>query len=202
MSEATIMERLKSETAEQHKQAESVELEKQLASGELPRQKYVEYLGERLFLHRVLEEKLLKLRESDPRTATIITDDRFHSKRLEDDLSFFNVDIDSLEPSEPTKQMLAEMETDSVAILGYFYVFEGSTNGARFIAKALRRVHGLEDRGLQYLDPYGEEQRAIWMKFKDEMNAQPFSDEEKSAMIEAAKNAFTGIMRIDSSIAG
>lgn len=74
------------------------------------------------------------------------------------------------------------------------YVLEGSNNGNRFIAKAVRRALGLvEGAGDRYLDPYGDAQRGLWAHFKQRMDAAGWSGEEADAMVRAAQDTFDAV---------
>jgi heme oxygenase len=113
-----------------------------------------------------------------------------------------------VEPStiEPLKgaQNLVEtiQQAPSPAVLmGIYYVFEGSKNGARFIARALGKAWGKTDgEGMKYLDPHGEAQRGLWMKFREDMNAIDWSSEEQDTMVKAAQDTFDAISALDDEI--
>jgi heme oxygenase len=81
--------------------------------------------------------------------------------------------------------------------MGIFYVFEGSKNGARYISKALKEK-GVT--ALRYLDPHGEEQRPIWMKFRSDMDAISWSPTEQDSMVSAAQATFDAISSLDDAI--
>ena len=82
--------------------------------------------------------------------------------------------------------------------MGIYYVFEGSKNGARYIAKALAKQAGIT--ALKYLDPHGEAQRGLWMKFKADMDAIPWTPAEQDSMVRAAQATFSAISRLDDEI--
>src|SRR5690606_5322893 len=108
-----------------------------------------------------------RVRGTNAHLGAIVKDHHFHTGSLEQDLRFYGVDPDTVEPTPGTERMNAYIdaveEKDPAALLGIQYVFEGSTNGARFIARSIRMAYGLEDRdGTRYLDPYGDAQRANW----------------------------------------
>jgi heme oxygenase len=85
--------------------------------------------------------------------------------------------------------------------MGIYYVFEGSKNGARFIAKALAKAWGLSDTtSFRYLDPHGEEQRSLWMKFRTDMDGIAWTPNEKDLMVKAAQATFDAISSLDDAI--
>lgn len=206
MSEQTIMERLKTETWPQHQQAERQDLEKELISGTLPKELFVEYLAQRYVIHQALEAHLQKAAEQEPRVKNLLAGGRrLHQPRIAQDLEFFGQDAAKAQPLEPTAAMIKEIgevaDKQPVALLGFFYVFEGSTNGARYIARAIRGAYRLQGAdGTRYLDPYGEEQRPLWDDFKTTMNSYEFTPGEQEAIIEAARSTFTHMIDIDQAI--
>ncbi|MCC5875394.1 MAG: biliverdin-producing heme oxygenase [Candidatus Sumerlaeia bacterium] len=204
-TQATIMERLKEETKEAHKRAESQDLEKALIKGALPREVYANYIAQRYFIHLSLEKALLSLRQKDARVAGVVEEIRFHSSRAAQDLKDLGLDLATVKPLDATSKTV-DYITDlgnkgSLALLGVFYVFEGSTNGARYISMALRRSYGFEGNfGTHYLDPYGEDQPAQWQKFKTEVNSQTFSPEEQELILAGATETFDSIVAVDTAI--
>jgi heme oxygenase len=81
------------------------------------------------------------------------------------------------------------------------YVFEGSKNGARYIARALRgslRISGAP--GLRYLDPHGEAQRPVWESFKQRLDAAPLDAAEVDGIILAAKACFAHVTAVDGAL--
>lgn len=86
-------------------------------------------------------------------------------------------------------------EERPASLLGAHYVFEGSKNGGRFIARAMRGAYGLAGPdGFRYLEPYGEEQPHRWKAFKAAMETLPLSSTDQDAIVDAAKETFRGIM--------
>jgi heme oxygenase len=85
--------------------------------------------------------------------------------------------------------------------MGIYYVFEGSKNGARYIAKAMAKAWGKADTtSFRYLDPHGESQRGLWMKFRSDMDAIPWTAAEQDEMVKAAQSTFDAISSLDDAI--
>jgi heme oxygenase len=197
-----VMARLRSSTWPQHQRAESRPLEQSLVRGTLPRDQYVAYLAQRWLIHCALERALLELRRARPDLAAVIDEKLFQQRQLEADLAHFGVELAAIAPLAATRKLCDEIDrlsaANSVALLGMYYVFEGSKNGARYIARALRGAYSLTDgNGLRYLDPHGEAQRALWQDFKARMDAIPFTDPETEAMIAAARLTFDCVSELD-----
>ena len=77
-------------------------------------------------------------------------------------------------------------------------MFEGSKNGARYIARALAKQAGVT--ALKYLDPHGELQRELWLKFKATMDAIAWTPAEQDSMVQAAQATFASISSLDDEI--
>jgi heme oxygenase len=81
-------------------------------------------------------------------------------------------------------------------LLGALYVLEGSTNGGRFLARALRKSWGLDKDGIAYFDPYGEEQPQKWASFRKKMDSASFDVAQQDAIVEMAKATFLAIAEV------
>ncbi|MCU0303772.1 MAG: biliverdin-producing heme oxygenase [Thermoanaerobaculales bacterium] len=202
MTEAhrTIMERLREETSGHHKDAESRTLQRQIAKGTVERGAFVRYLGQLYLVHRTLEDGLREARVKHPAIAVLATSERMRVPDLVYDLEFFEVAPESLLPGRATRRFVSLMEkvraSDPVALLGAFYVVEGSTNGGRFLAQVLHRAWNLDGDGLASLDPYGDRQPLLWGAFKREMNAAAFEPGQVEAIVGMAKRTFEAIAEI------
>jgi heme oxygenase len=85
--------------------------------------------------------------------------------------------------------------------MGIYYVFEGSKNGARYIAKAMAKAWGKADTTrFRYLDPHVDSQRGLWMKFRSDMDAIPWTAAEQDQMVKAAQSTFDAISSLDDAI--
>ncbi|MCC6910114.1 MAG: biliverdin-producing heme oxygenase [Phycisphaerales bacterium] len=202
-AQAGIMDRLRSGTAELHKQAESRPLQKQLGAGTLPRAAFAAYMGQLLLVHDCLESCLDAQLERGGHAAFAVAWQSLarHSENLRQDLVALGLEPHAVAPLPATAALLDELgrwsDTGDLALIGALYVLEGSMNGNRFIAKALQRAWGVETaNGLSYLDPYGEEQRPTWAAFRSRVNAVSFSEDEASAILAGADRMFQAIGEI------
>lgn len=196
-----IMQRLKSETQDLHDAAESHELQRKLMKGELSRELYAAHLGQLYLVHKALESAIRDAQTSVPALQTVVHDYQFQVPYLEEDLAFYGLSIDSLEPTPGTARLIEKIEqaakSDPIALLGFQYVLEGSNNGSKYIAKAVSRAYQIESGpGLRYLDPYGDNQRAYWGAFIADMAKCSFSDAQSDALVDAAGDMFRGIAEI------
>ncbi len=192
-----VMDRLKQETAELHAAAERHPFQAAMIRGALGREGYAAYLGQILLVHRALEDRLGSLR-ADARVAAIATDARFRTAAIVEDLAALDGRDTDHAATQGTARLIQSIEVAEIPeLLGMLYVLEGSTNGGRFIARAVGRSLGLPPGpGLRYLDPYGDEQPARWEAFKDDLRAAAFTPAEHGRMVDGAKAMFRGLVRV------
>ncbi len=200
-----VMEALRTRTTEHHERAEKHPFQKALVSGRLPRPAYRENIAQLMFIHAELEARLRTLRESDPRVAAIIGDNRFHSGTFESELRFLGMEPGAAQALPEVTGLAEELRTlaagEPLAALGMLYVLEGSTNGGVFIAKAVTRAYGLTGpEGTRWLNPHGEGQRPAWIAFKQAMDGAGFTPGEIEAMVEAARWMFDAVSRVGSAV--
>ena len=195
-----IMARLKSETAAQHAEAESKPLEAALVSGAIGQDQYKKYLAQRWLIHRELEAATDAALKKETRLGSLGLPGLYQTKNLESDLGQLGVDLKSIQPLKGATKLIAEIKNAAspATLMGIYYVFEGSKNGARYIAKALGGRARIT--ALKYLDPHGEAQRGLWMKFRADMDAIAWTPAEQDSMVQAAQATFTAISSLDDEI--
>jgi heme oxygenase len=157
-----------------------------------------------MHLHGALEESIAGAMGEEARLR-IVTDEQLGMPRLEQDLRTLGLDPATVAPSGATAAACAQVRAlgakSPVTLLGSHYVLEGSKNGNRYIAMALRRGLGLSPGdGDTYLDPYGEEQRAKWQAFRTAMGAQAYTPAETDAVIAAAGEMFDHVSAVCAAI--
>jgi heme oxygenase len=192
---------LRESTASHHRRAEQHEFQREFVRGTLPRELYVRWLGQLLQIHTALEAHLDRLVARQPAFQAVFDDTRRKVDPLRKDLAFLEAAADR--PALPAAgAMIAWMaslaETRLLALLGVFYVLEGSTNGSKFIARKVRPAYGLpaDGSGTAYLDPYGDAQPARWQEFKAAMDALPLPAGELAPIVEAAQHTFDSIREL------
>ncbi len=196
---ASVMERLKSSTQHLHDSAEHHPVQRALFKGRLPREAYVTMLGQLLLVHNALETALRSLMTHRQALSAIVEPWQFQTPYLQADLAHFGVDASVIRPLPATTRLLESIRTAAderpFALLGMHYVVEGSNNGSRFSAMAVRRAYNLAPgHGDRYLDPYGELQRERWQAFKTSMMAGAFTPQDTEQLLEGAQDMFRGIL--------
>ncbi len=194
----SVMEVLKTSTQELHDAAEGHRFQQALVRGEVTREQYAAYLGQLLLVHRALEGELRRHAATVPAIAKVVKPEQYQEPYLLEDLAFFGVEPERIVPLASTMALVDEVmeasRRDPLSLLGYHYVMEGSNNGNKFIAKALAKSLGLSGSGgLRYLDPYGDQQRALWTAFKENMNGCGFTPAQMMSLAKAAQAMFRGI---------
>jgi heme oxygenase len=170
-------------------------------SGRRPIESYADLLQQLLHVHRALETHLRLHAETNASIGQVVREAQFQEQHLLEDLRSLDREPDSSPPLPASRALIDEIHATAgrcpVALLGIHYVFEGSKNGGRFIAAALRRGYRLEGSdGLRYLDPHGDAQPALWREFKEVMESIDLTVEDQDAIVGAAMMTFRGIMGI------
>lgn len=196
-----ITDLLRDSTRDLHDAAEHHEFQRAMFKAHISRAQYAEYLSQMLLVHKSLEGHLRRLRASVPAFGLVIHEFQYQEPYIREDLAFYGVAMDAIEPSPGTRELLADIDRAAaerpLALLGFHYVLEGSNNGSKYIAANLRKAFSLEHGvGDRYLDPYGDTQVERWQAFKRDLLASPFTDTERATLVDAARRMFTGISRI------
>ena len=196
------MARLKTGTAAQHAVAESKPLEAALIEGSIGQAQYEKYLSQRWLIHRELEAATDRALKTDARLTSLGLPSLYQTKNLETDLAHLQANLKSIHPFSGATHLIQEIQKAAPAtLMGIYYVFEGSKNGARYIAKAMAKAWGKADTtSFRYLDPHGESQRGLWMKFRSDMDAIPWTAAEQDEMVKAAQSTFDAISSLDDAI--
>jgi len=193
-----IMARLKAGTAAQHAVAESKPLEAALIEGSIGRAQYEKYLSQRWLIHRELEAATDRALRTDNRLVSLGLPSLYQTQNLEADLAHLQSSLESIRPLPGATNLIQEIQKAAPAtLMGIYYVFEGSKNGARYISKSLAKSG---QTALRYLDPHGEEQRPLWMKFRSDMDAISWTPTEQDQMVKAAQATFDAISSLDDAI--
>jgi heme oxygenase len=194
------MAELREQTAELHTRAERHPIQAALVRGQADRAVYASYLSQSLHLHAALEGEL-HLRAGSPTLAPVLPE-QYRAGRAGEDLAFLGVGMPD-GPVAAVQDLAAGLGRASDAeLLGMQYVLEGSTNGGRFIAAAVRRALALEGaEGTRYLDPYGESQPARWGSFCAAMGRLSLSPEARRAAVGGARRMFGVIIDMFDQIA-
>ncbi len=189
---------LREGTATHHRRAEQHEFQRQFVRGTLPKLLYVRWLAQMLQIHAALESHLDRVVTRNPALRAVFDDGRRKVPGLRHDLAFLGGDAAG--PVLPAAGALIARMDDlaagrPMALLGVFYVLEGSTNGSKFIARKVRPAYALPTtgEGSAYLDPYGDMQPARWQEFKTAVDALALPPDQVDQLVAAAQATFDAI---------
>lgn len=191
-----LTQELKDQTRQQHDDAEHHDLHAVMFGShgiDAARAAYVGTLQQHLHIQIAFERALRTLAAESPLFASIVREEHYHLAALREDLRAF--DAAAVEPTPGTQRFIAYIDhaarSNPLALLGVFYVFEGSTNGGTIIAMRVRELLGLHgDRGTRFINPHGNDVRPIWMKWKTSVDALTLTDAQRNAAITGAQEAF------------
>jgi len=189
---------LRNATAQQHRRAEQHPFQQQLVRGTLPKPLYLRWLAQMHHVHAALEAHLERLVARRPELRPLFDESRRKVPALQRDLAFLGGPVEV--PALPAARALVSlMDTQAaaqpLALLGVYYVLEGSTNGSKFIARKVRPAYELPatGEGSAYLDPYGDVQPARWQEFKAAVDALDLPADQVEPMIQAASATFDAV---------
>ncbi|MBX3394274.1 MAG: biliverdin-producing heme oxygenase [Phycisphaerae bacterium] len=200
-----VMQHLKRSTQSLHDETEAAAFNKLLVTGRIPLPAYIDLLGQLLLIHQSFESLIRAQMSSSVPLREVIRDYQFQVGYLLEDLAYFGREIDSIVPRPTTTASIAGLEriaaAGPIALLGIHYVFEGSNNGSRFIARSLRRTYQLDGtNGTRYFDPYGDRQPEYWAAFKADMAKIDFTAADLNLLVEAAREGFSAVKALHASL--
>ncbi|MFO8113293.1 MAG: biliverdin-producing heme oxygenase [Desulfosalsimonadaceae bacterium] len=197
----SIMKRLKTETAADHKRLESYPYFAALAEHKLPLEGYVNQLRGLAIIHGVLESALAEA-ASEP-VASVWNDSQRKLPLLAEDLEFFKprIEPDYMPAIEAALAMTEKIRLRSIenppTLLGYLYVFEGSTLGNQMHRPDITATFHLEGlTGCRYYASYGEQVPEKWRQFRHTMEAALEDANLHDPIIAAAHEAFSGLEKL------
>lgn len=195
IEEIPLGTRLKQQTQAAHDRTENHPSNAAVLSGTAGIEPYAHHLGQLGVIHSALEPALANFQYRGHALGALLQPYHFRLPALFDDLAFLEAPASVLRPTQSAaaiRDMAINFASrQSPAILGIFYVFEGSTNGGTIIAKRLRTAFNWADeRGTQFINPHGAAVRQRWMEWKSSLDALRFSASEQQEIIDAACATF------------
>ncbi len=195
---AEIMARLKESTKGRHARLESLPYFAALMAHQLPLECYVAQLRALAIIHGVMESEVASI---DDTPAAKVWDERLRKlPLLESDLRFFEPRVISDIPSALqaaialTDKIRLRRVENPVTLLGYLYVFEGSTLGNNMHLPDVSATFHLDgSNGCSYYSSYQDRVRSSWEHFTGTVNSALTDPAEHAQIIEAAHEAFTGL---------
>ncbi len=195
---ANIMARLKEETREYHANLESLPYFKALIDHKLPVESYVDQLQALAVIHGVFEDEIAI--SKDKCVLSIWNNGLKKLPLLQEDLKFFEPRVvsnntSSIEAALAITEKIRLRRVDNpVTLLGYLYVFEGSTLGNSMHLPDISETFQLDEmNGCRYYSSYRDDVSDHWNQFSDKMNEVMDNPALHDQIIEAAQEAFAGL---------
>ena len=193
---------LRTATSHDHHQAERGQLQQELVTGKVSQATYRNWLEQMQLVHEAVEMALPAVAACGESEATLAQFLVGKSDLLQADLNALG-GAERPEPLPATRAFQARLAdlsaTQPRALVGVFYVLEGSTNGNRFIAKRMRGAFTGAEEAIAYLDPYGDEQPAKWSSFRAALGAIPVGAD-AGDITDAARHTFIAVQQIGEEI--
>ncbi|MEK6702746.1 MAG: biliverdin-producing heme oxygenase [Planctomycetota bacterium] len=192
-----LADTLKEQTKAAHAMAERHPIQSRMVKGESSREQYTAYLGQLLPVWKAIDAGLWVKAASDPRVASMVKPYHANAGRVAADLAFLGAKPGDVLPATQGFVDMVKSASNGVGIVGAWYVLEGSTNGGRYIAKALSRGLGITGpEGLTSFDPHGEQQRERWQAWRASLDAQTWTEAERAEIVNAATGTFEAIYEL------
>lgn len=194
---------LKAATHSLHQTAEQHPMQKALVGGRLTRGAYAGMLAQFHLVHEALESAIHTTIDAGGSTGEALSavwrPQLAHADQVLADMAFFGGSRSA--PTPATEALVTLIDdlaaTKPLGLLGLNYVLEGSINGSRFIAVALRKVYELSGSdGTQSLDPYGDRQVAVWKRWKHDLDALGLTGDDRAIVIASAETMFKALVAI------
>jgi len=198
---SSIMAALKTATSALHHEAEQHPFQRSLVAGCLPLEHYTAYLGQMLWVHTCLEGALSRLCARLSAFREVVSVEQFQEGNLRADLDFFGRSDEGCIPLPAVlrfrRAVCWQEGRRPFALLGGHYVLEGSKNGAKFVARAVRAAYAIAPgSGDRFLDPYGAAQRQKWASFKSSMDALKLNAAQRAHLHEGARGMFQSVIHL------
>ena len=193
-----IMAKLKEGTREYHAKLESLPFFKALIDHKLPIEGYVDQLQALAIIHGVFENEIAI--SKDKSVLSIWNDDLKKLPLLQEDLKFFiprveSNNISSIETAVAITEKIRMRRVDlPITLLGYLYVYEGSTLGNSMHRPDISETFHLDEmNGCRYYSSYRDEVSIHWNQLSDKMNEVLDNPALHDRIVEAAYEAFAGL---------
>ncbi|QOV38497.1 biliverdin-producing heme oxygenase [Streptomyces ferrugineus] len=191
---ATAAGRLRAATRAWHDALESSDFALALRDGTLPLPRYVGQLAAFRDVWEALETELAELSHATcPEIARVWSPDFVKVPLLDADLRHFTASgaVPAALAAEATHAFADEIRRTSAAdppqLLGFLYVLEGSTLGARSLRPLVRAAYGLGAEGVAY---YGSGDRDRWARLTARLDETLTDPALQSRVIAAAERAY------------
>ena len=206
----TTSRRMREECADLHEAAEHGPFARAMVAATLTREQYADFMGQIHAAMVVLDQRLAEARATTPAINALVDDAQMQAPNLRADLEFLGVQPASVPPRRGAIALIDAANhwaaANPLGLLGLHYVREGANNGNRYVALKLRKAWAhlwdtARPDGFRHLDPYGQDQRPRWDRFKAALDAQPFTPAQQDTLVHAGRDMFKAITAIHDDVA-
>lgn len=185
---------LREGTQDAHRAVEAHPHQRMLLADPLERDFLTSLLQAMRAVHRALEHALARAAATDRRVASMLAPHHRRSRGIDDDLEDLGSTGPSCDPPPCVARYSTELEraaADPPALVGHWYVFEGATNGGRYLEPRIRAALGPgAPSRIRSFDPYGPEQVAHWHAFRDGLARFDTDTDIRQRCLDGARAAF------------
>lgn len=194
--------RLKDDNWALHQIAERQETPGSLIKGTMPMYGYVEMLKQQFLVNSAMDQALESIIATNPDIASFVLQEQMLTQYLVEDLHFFEIDTEDLEPTPGTQRFIDHIESSAnnpLHMLGLHYVRLGACNGNTFVARVVRKAYSMDDPhlGTRYLDPFGSAQRSKWIAFKESLDAMTLDSAQQDLVFAGTRSAYLYAINMD-----
>jgi heme oxygenase len=175
-------------THDLHRRLEELPFPQAMVTAQLSREEYGRALVQLLHLHRTLEQEL----QRHPALTCVYGPSMARERTLQRDMAALGLAGrgEPLSETECLLELFREWSRLSPwSLLGALYIYEGSRMGSMFLARPLAESLGVPmeaGHGLDYHLEGLDTRPQVWKQFKANLQAAPYSLEQKKDIIRAA----------------
>lgn len=196
-----LLEQLRTASRPLHEDNKSLPYFQEMLQGRIRLECYVTHLRAMAVILAAFESGLS--RSDNPHLILLRRDYRPKLRLLQQDLLHFRRRIipDVGRAMESALTIAADIRLkcmeNPVALIGHFYVLEGSSQGARLLVPHIQEGLGLDDNhGLAYLTGHGHSSEGEWWDHAERLNRIPLEAEEREAAVNSAVDLFQGLLKV------
>ncbi|MEL6328125.1 MAG: hypothetical protein AAFR38_00560 [Planctomycetota bacterium] len=167
-----------------------------LLQGTLPRESYASWVAAMHAFDRELDGLLIGRRDEALILATTAGDSRLHGPLGEPDLHDLGIDRGAVALPEAAARFFEGLRAgEAYELMSAHFARSALRNAHRYLAAHARRTFGFEDReGTRLLDPYGLGQRALWERFRRDVDRHRLHDDDLEKLKTRACDALAALL--------
>jgi heme oxygenase len=190
------MERLRTDTREDHEATEATLLSRAINAGTVSREAYKAQLRAYHQVHHAIERSLEAAAKESKAVRAVVEQAGKKTPALSDDLDRL-ADVVALDSPALRTAVAALVRVvspvNTAAVLGALYVLEGSSLGATVLLPKLQQALSLKKEGLSFYRGHGAETRSRWNAFGERMDQALADPASQEVAIASARATFAAL---------